>query len=156
MRMILAVLTMFFCAAPVLAQDKAAPAIVQDQSVQDAAQQDKVVYHIDDAAEQALKALRNIRNQMEVAPNTKVVVLAHGDGVDFLFDGARDPKSNVEYGPLISDLKAQGVRFEICQITMKRRNLTKDKFVMEADYVPSGVVRLTQLQFRDHYAYIKP
>ena len=46
--------------------------------------QDKVVYHIDDYAEQALKGLRNIRNQLDVAPDTKIVVVAHGDGVDFL------------------------------------------------------------------------
>ena len=139
---ILTLLLMLFCVAPAMAQEKAAA--------------DKVVYHIDDAAEQALKALRNIRNQIEVAPDTRIVVVAHGDGVDFLFDGARDPKSNVEYGPLISGLKAQGVSFEVCEITMKRRNLPKDKFVMEADYTPSGVLRITQLQTREHFAYIKP
>jgi intracellular sulfur oxidation DsrE/DsrF family protein len=150
-RKILALLMMMFCAAPAVAQERAGRAVAQDQSVQD-----KVVYHIDDAAEQALKALRNIRNHMEVAPNSKIVVVAHGDGVDFLFDGARDPKSNVEYGPLISGLKAIGVTFEDCQITMKRRNLSQDKFVMEADYTPSGVVRIAQLQYREHYAYIKP
>ena len=116
----------------------------------------KVVYHINDAGEQALKALRNISNQMEVAPKTQIVVVAHADGVDFLFEGARDPKSNAEYGALISGLKAQGVRFEVCQVTMKRRNLSKDKFVLEADYTPSGVVRISELQFRNHYAYIKP
>lgn len=57
---------------------------------------------------------------------------------------------------IIAGLKAMGVNFEVCQITMKRRNLTKDEFVMEADYTPSGVVRITQLQYRDHYAYTKP
>ena len=39
---------------------------------------------------------------------------------------------------------------------MKRRGLNKDQFVMDADFVPSGVVRLTELQSREHYAYIKP
>jgi intracellular sulfur oxidation DsrE/DsrF family protein len=117
---------------------------------------DKVVYHIDDAAHQALKALRNIRNHLDVAPDTKIVVVTHADGVDFLFDGAKDPKNGTEYGPLISGLKSNGVSFEVCQITMKRRNLTKDKFVLEADYTPSGVVRLTELQAREHFAYIKP
>jgi uncharacterized protein len=151
MRRILALLAMLFCAAPIFAQDKPVLAVEEDQSAPV-----KVVYHIDDTAAQALKALRNMHNQMDVAPKTKIVVVAHGDGVDFLFDGARDPKSNIEYGTLISALKAQGVRFEICQITMKRRNLSKDKFVMEADFTPSGVVRISELQFRDHYAYIKP
>ncbi len=151
MRRILASLAILLCATPAFAQDKTAPAVEQAPS-----EAVNVVYHIDDTAGQALKALRNMRNQMDVAPKTKIVVVAHGDGVDFLFDGARDPKSNVEYGPLISGLKAQGVRFEVCQITMKRRNLSKDKFVMEADFTPSGVVRISELQFRDHYAYIKP
>ena len=51
--------------------------------------------HIDDAAAQALNAPRNMRNQMDVAPKTKIVVVTDGDGVDFLFDGARDFKSNI-------------------------------------------------------------
>ena len=118
--------------------------------------QDRVVYHIDDAAFQGLKALRNVRNHLDVAPKTKIVVVTHADGVDLLFEGARDPKSNTEYAPLISALKGDGVSFEVCEITMKRRNLNKDQFVMDADFVPSGVVRLTELQTREHYAYIKP
>ena len=117
---------------------------------------DKVVYHIDDAAVQGLKALRNIRNHLEVAPDTTIVVVTHADGVDLLMEGARDAKSNTEYAPLIAGLKAQGVTFEVCEITMKRRNLTKEQFILEADFVPSGVVRLGQLQYRDHFAYIRP
>lgn len=151
MRAIWIVLAALCCAVPAFAQNAAAPSAAQDQ-----VDPVKVVYHIDDAAEQALRALRNIRNQIEFAPTTKIIVVAHGDGVDFLLDGARDPKSHVEYGPLISWLKSQGVRFEVCENTMKRRNLTKDQFVMEADYTPAGVVRIAELQFRQHYAYIKP
>lgn len=117
---------------------------------------DSVVYHIDNAEAQGLKGLRNIRNHLDVAPDTKIVVVTHAAGVDMLFDGAKDEKSGAEYGPLISGLKAVGVSFEVCQITMKRRNLSKDKFVLEADYTPSGVVRLAHLQAREHYAYIKP
>lgn len=118
--------------------------------------QDKVVYHIDDAAAQGTKALRNIRNHLDVAPETKVRVITHADGIDLLFEGAKDTKNNVEYGPLISDLKARGVQFEVCEITIQRRQIKKDQFVMEAEFTPSGVVRITQLQAREHYAYIKP
>ena len=117
---------------------------------------DKVVYHFDNAAEQGLKGLRNIRNHLDVAPDTKIVVVTHADGIDLLFDGAKDPKGGVEYAPLIAGLKAAGVTFEVCEITMKRRNIAKDKFVMDADFTPSGVVRIAQLQFRERYAYIKP
>ena len=118
--------------------------------------QDKVVYHIDDAAEQALRGLRNVRNHLDVAPDTRIIVVSHGEGVDFLLEGARDPKGNVEYGPLVADLKAKGVSFEVCEITLKRRKLNKSQFVMEADFVPSGVVRVTQLQYQEHFAYLKP
>ena len=118
--------------------------------------QDKVVYHIDNAAEQGTKALRIIRNHLDVAPKTEIRVVTHAEGVDLLMEGGRDQKNNIDYGPLISDLKSRGVHFEVCEITMKRRNLTKDQFVMEAEFTPSGVVRITELQARDHYAYIKP
>ena len=73
-----------------------------------------------------------------------------------LMEGAKDPNSKAEYAPLISGLKANGVAFEVCEITMKRRDLKKEQFVMDADFVPSGVVRVTQLQTQNHFAYIKP
>ena len=122
-----------------------------------AAAQDKVVYHIDDAASQATKGLRNIRNHLDVAPDTKIVVVTHANGVDFLLEGAKDAKNpNSDYAPLVSALKARGVRFEICEITLKNRNLKKEQFNMEAEFTPSGVVRIGQLQSRERYAYIKP
>lgn len=121
-----------------------------------AAAQDKVVYHMDNAAAQGLKGLRNIRNHLDTAPDTKIVVVTHADGVDMLMEGAKEEKSKTEYAPLVSALKARGVKFEICEITLKNRNLKKDQFILDADFTPSGVVRVAQLQTRERYAYIKP
>ena len=119
--------------------------------------QDKVVYHIDNAAAQATKGLRNIRNHLDVAPDTKIVAVTHADGVDFLMEGAKDEKNpNINYAALVSALKARGVTFEICEITLKNRNLKKDQFIMDADFTPSRVVRVAQLQIREKAAYIKP
>ena len=119
--------------------------------------QDKVVYHIDNAENQATKGLRNIRNHLDVAPDTKIVVVTHAEGIDFLMEGARDKKNpNIEYASLVSALKARGVRFEICEITLRNRNLKKDQFNMDAEFTPSGVVRIGQLQQREKFAYIKP
>jgi intracellular sulfur oxidation DsrE/DsrF family protein len=53
-------------------------------------------------------------------------------------------------------LKSRGVKFEVCEITMRTRGLKKEQFIMDADYTPSGVARIGGLQFRDRYAYIKP
>lgn len=119
--------------------------------------QEKVVYHINDAATQATSGLRNIRNHLDVAPDTKIIVVAHGNGVDFLMEGAKDAKNpNIDYASLVSALKARGVAFEVCEITLKNRNLKKDQFILDAAFTPSGVVRIGQLQYREKFAYIKP
>lgn len=118
---------------------------------------DKVVYHIDDSEAQATKALRNIRNHLDVAPKTKIVVVAHANGVNFLMSDAKDAKNpNIDYAALINALSARGVTFEVCEITLKNANLKKEQFVLDANFTPSGVVRITQLQTREGYAYIKP
>ena len=115
------------------------------------------MYHIDNAELQATKALRNLRNHLDVAPDTKIVVVSHSDGVDFLMEGAKDKKNpNVDYASLVSALKSRGVRFEICEITLKNRNLKREQFTLDSDFTPSGVVRIGQVQVREGYGYIKP
>jgi uncharacterized protein len=119
--------------------------------------QDKVVYHIDDAATQATKGLRNIRNHLDVAPDTQITVVTHANGIDFLMQDAKDKANpNVDYGSLVAALKSRGVKFEVCEITLKNRNLKKDIFSLDAEFTPSGVVRIAQLQSRHQHAYIKP
>ena len=115
-----------------------------------------VVYHIDDADAQGIKGLRNIRNHLDVAPDTKIIVVTHANGVDIMMEGAKDKKNGTEYAPLVGDLKSRSVRFEVCEITLKNRNLKKDQFILDTDFTPSGVVRVGDLQFKDHYAYVKP
>ena len=119
-------------------------------------QETRVVYHIDDAQLQGLKGLRNIRNHLDVSPSTKIVVVTHADGVDLLMEGSKDKKNNTEYTPLISALKSRGVTFEVCEITLKNKGLNKNQFILEADFTPSGVVRIADLQYKNHFAYIKP
>ncbi len=119
--------------------------------------QDKVVYHIDNSATQATKALRNLRNHLDVAPKTKIIVVTHAEGIDFLMEGARDAKNpDIHYPSLVSALTARGVSFEVCEITLKNRSLKQDQFVMDATFTPSGVARIAQLQLHEGYAYIKP
>ena len=116
--------------------------------------QDQVTYHIDNAAAQALKGLRNVRNHLDVDPATKITVVTHADGVDFLMEGAKAANGS-DYAPLVAALAARGVKFEICEITLKNRNLKKEQFIQEAEFTPSGVVRIAKLQ-KAGAAYIKP
>ena len=119
-----------------------------------ASAQDRVVYHIDDAATQGTKGLRNIRNHLDVDPLAKITVVTHANGVDLLMEGAKDAAGSAYAGP-VAALAGRGVKFEICEITLRNRNLKKDQFMQEADYTPSGVVRLAKMQ-KEGAAYIKP
>jgi intracellular sulfur oxidation DsrE/DsrF family protein len=116
--------------------------------------QDPVVYHIDDMSLQALKGLRNIRNHLDVDPTAKITVVTHANGVDFLMEGAKDANGSPFAGP-VSALAARGVKFEICEITLRNRNLKREQFIQEAEFTPSGVVRLAKMQ-KAGAAYIKP
>ncbi len=116
--------------------------------------QDKVVYHFDNSAAQALKGLRNMRNHLDVDPKAQLTAVSHAEGVDFLLEGAK-AANGTEFAPLVSALKARGVRFEVCEITLKNRDLKKEQFNMDAEFTPSGVVRVAKLQ-KEGAAYIKP
>lgn len=116
---------------------------------------DKVVYHVNDSAEQADNALRNISNHLEVNPQAKIVVVTHARGVDFLFDGAKNKNGN-PYNIAVEELKQRGVLFDVCEITLRNRKLSRSKFIPEATYVPSGVAEITRLQQREGYAYLRP
>jgi uncharacterized protein len=116
--------------------------------------QDKVVYHISDTEAQALGGLRNVRNHLDTDPTAKITVVTHALGVDFLMEGAKDKNGSLYAGP-VSALKARGVNFEVCEITLKTRGLSKDQFLQEVDFTPSGVVRITKLQLQGH-AYLRP
>jgi intracellular sulfur oxidation DsrE/DsrF family protein len=48
------------------------------------------------------------------------------------------------------------VTFEVCEITLKNRNLKKEQFLLEANFTPSGVARIADLQVQHKFAYIKP
>lgn len=116
--------------------------------------QDSVVYHINDTAEQALGGLRNAKNHLDTDPTAKITVVTHAQGVDFLMMDAKDKNGN-PYEIAVQQLVGRGVKFEVCEITLKNRNLKREQFIQEASFTPSGVVRLTKLQ-KQGFAYIRP
>lgn len=117
--------------------------------------EDKVIYHVNNSGAQAVDALRNIGNHLEVNPKAKIVVVTHSLGVDFLFKEARDKNGN-PYNVAVEELKERGVKFDVCDITLRNRKLSRDKFIPEATFVPSGVAEITRLQQREGYAYLRP
>jgi len=116
---------------------------------------DKVVYHLNSGLEQATNGLRNIRNHLEVNPQAKIVVVAHAQGVDYLMKDKKDANGN-PYEVTVEDLKRQGVRFDVCEITLRNRKLSRAQFIEDATFVPSGVAEIARLQQREGYAYLRP
>jgi intracellular sulfur oxidation DsrE/DsrF family protein len=116
---------------------------------------DKVVYHFSEGLEQAGKGLRYMRNQLEVDPDAEIVAVAHASGVDFLLKGAKDGNGN-KYEDTVERLALGGVRFEVCEITLRERGLSRQQFIDYVSFVPSGVAEVTRLQQREGYAYLKP
>lgn len=116
---------------------------------------DRVVYHFDAGLEQASRGLQNIRNHLEANPQAEITVVALATGVDFLLKGARTERGN-EYRHMVEDLELQGVKFRVCEITLRERGMRKEQFLPEARFVASGVAEIARLQAREGYAYLKP
>ncbi|HMA51997.1 MAG TPA: DsrE family protein [Magnetospirillaceae bacterium] len=113
-------------------------------------QDQKVVYHNDggapDNAAYFRRLLNSLRNHLDAVgqEHVEIRVVDHAAGVD-LFVLARSDK---ELAAQIDTLKSRGVRFLICNNTLRERGLDWHQLygVAEADIVPSGVAELARLQ----------
>lgn len=114
-----------------------------------------VVYHINEGAQQASRAIGNIRNHLAADPTVKIVVVTHGPGIDFLLDGAQDMQGRPFSAP-VGELSGRGVEFRVCNNTLVSRKIPKENVVLEAKVVPSGVAEVARLQAKDGFAYLRP
>ncbi len=129
----------------------------------------RVVYHINDSdpAHQAY-ALRTVQNHIDAegADHLDIRVVLHGNGLSMLLlpealgHLKNFPRANADGQMMawVDTLKDQGVRFEICGATLRRRgvDVDSDLYGVEPDeIVDSGVAELARLQ-QQGYIYIKP
>jgi uncharacterized protein len=115
----------------------------------------KVVYHLNEGAAQASRAIGNIRNHLSADPTAKIVVVTHGAGIDFLLDGAETTQGQKFAGP-VAELANRGVEFKVCNNTLVSRKIPNEKVVLEAKIVPSGVAETARLQAREGFVYLRP
>ncbi len=115
----------------------------------------KVVYHLSDGSAQAARALANIRNHLRAAPDTRIVVVALGDGIKLLLKDATDP-TGARFEPAVVALAQQGVQFRICGNTLAAHDIAPTQVIATATVVPSGVAEIARLQSREGYAYLRP
>lgn len=127
----------------------------------------KVVYHINaDDPKAQTAGMANIQNHISAvgAENLELRVVMHGDGLSLLLypDALASTKMKAanatdEMQARITNLKQQGVHFDICANTLKNRQVKLEDLydASEADLVPSGVAELSRLQAMG-YTYVKP
>lgn len=115
---------------------------------------EKVVFHMDDAAN-ARWALLLARSCLDDSPDATIVFVTYGPGVDFLMEDAEDRRGN-PFDAAVSSLASQGVEFRICAATLGARKIAKENVMDAASIVPSGIAENARLQLKEGYAYLKP
>jgi uncharacterized protein len=109
----------------------------------------KVVFQLTTADTLAHKALvRQCTNFLNAAPNAKIEVVCHSNGITFL------ENATTKQGAKIRELKAQGIDFAACENTMRERKIKPEALVSECRIVPSGVVEVVLKQEKG-WSYIK-
>jgi len=130
----------------------------------------KVVYHADFPDPRRFSAMLTSINNMVthyqnelVDYDVRIVFVAHGirfltddglTGTPFASDDALEERRSNLKGRLSSLNSVQGVKLELCDITRSQIKLSENKLYGGVEAVPSGVVRLVDLQDQG-FAYIK-
>lgn len=125
--------------------NKAAPQVAAGRS--------HVVYHMA-SSDHAGAALRTLKNLLDAAPELKVVVVAHNNGIEFLRRGAKD-ETGQAFAATLREFRARGVEFRVCTNTLTRRKIDIADIVPEAVLVPSGIAEISRLQSQQGYVYLR-
>ena len=120
-----------------------------------AAEPIKVVYHLADGIDQASRAMANIRNHLRAEPDTKIAVVANGDGIKFLLAGAKE-RNGRPFDAAVAALASQGVDFRLCSNTLSAHEIPVSQVLPGVKLVTSGVVEVARLQAREGYVYLRP
>ena len=130
----------------------------------------KVVYHADFAHPRRFSAmLTSINNMATFYENElqeydiRIVFNSHGirfltdddlEGTPFSEDAAMAERRESNRNRLMSLHEVMSVKLELCEITRSQINLAEEELYAGVEAVPSGVVRIAELQ-QQGFAYIK-
>jgi len=131
----------------------------------------KVMYHADFSDPRRFSAMltsiHNMVNHYEnnfIDADVRIVFVSHGirfitdnplEGTPFAEDERLKEERDNLRGRLMSLVNMNGVKIELCDITRSAVQLASDELYDTVELVPSGVVRIAQLQNQEGFAYIK-
>ena len=109
----------------------------------------KIVFQLTTNDTLVHKALvKQIQNALTAAPNAKIEVVCHSNGIEFL------TASKTKFAQNITDLRTKGVEFAACENTLRERKIQKSEIVTDAFFVPSGIIEVVIKQ-DEGWAYLK-
>lgn len=119
----------------------------------------KVAVHVDDNDPHVMNmALNNVQNLIKYyesqGDSAEIEIVTYGRGIHMLVDG----KSPVADRVSTMSLEHENIRFSVCENTHRKMSQKAGKdltLLDEATMVPSGAVRLIELQ-EGGYAYLRP
>lgn len=121
--------------------------VAQNQAVDK--KKHKVVFQLTSNDTLVHKALiKQIRNVQAAAPNTKIEVVCHNNGITLLQTAQSKQTAGVQ------ELKKAGVDFVACENTMRERKIKREELMAECRTVPAGLVEIIDKQEKG-WAYVK-
>jgi len=92
--------------------------------------------------------MKQLNNLLTAVPDVTVEVVCHGPGLNILIADKTTIQSQIQ------QLKMKGVTFAACENTMKDRNISKDRIIPEAVFVPAAIVEIMNRQ-EAGWTYVK-
>lgn len=109
----------------------------------------KIVFQLTSSDTLVQKALvKQLNNALTAAPNAKIEVVCHNNGIEFL------TTTKTPFAKNITDLKAKGIAFVACENTLRDRKLAKTDVLPEAFFVPAGIIEIA-LKQDEGWSYLK-
>ena len=92
--------------------------------------------------------VKQLQNLSEHWPDASYEVVVYNQGLELVMN---------EKSKFINEIKTlhqKGIRFVVCENTMKNRNISKEAFIPEVEYIKAGIAEIVERQ-EEGWTYIK-
>lgn len=110
----------------------------------------KIIFQFTNAVDtmQQKAFVNQLKNVTAYWPDAQIEVVVYNQGLELVMP------AKSKHIDAVKQLIEKGVRFVVCENTMKQRNIGKAEFIPEVEYTPAGIVELVERQERG-WMYIK-
>ena len=111
----------------------------------------KIVFQFTNANDtmQQKAFVKQLENLKEYWPTANIEVVLYNQGIELLM------QNNSTYAERLKKIHSIGVKFLICENTLKNRKISKDVFMKEiTEYTPAGIAEIVEKQ-EQGWSYIK-